>query len=68
MRSVDHSINIVEIQNVFFRLQNQEVLKDITSQIHRGEISRSSFGGDGAEEDELLKDRTWAFSHLRLEL
>lgn len=54
MHSVNHAENIVEIQNVSFSYNGQEVLNDIKLDIHRGDYL-GLVGGNGAGKTTLLK-------------
>lgn len=51
---VDHSENIIEIQNVSFSYGNNEVLKNIHLSIHKGDYL-GLVGGNGAGKTTLLK-------------
>jgi zinc transport system ATP-binding protein len=52
--SIDHSRNIVEVRNVFFQHEHQDVLKDITLNIHQGDYL-AIVGPNGAGKTTLLK-------------
>ncbi|MFZ2949498.1 MAG: ABC transporter ATP-binding protein [Desulfuromonadaceae bacterium] len=54
MHSVNHAENIVEVQNVSFSYNGQEVLNDIKLDIHRGDYL-GLVGGNGAGKTTLLK-------------
>jgi zinc transport system ATP-binding protein len=54
MPTVDHSQNIIEVRNVSFSYGREEVLKDITFDIHRGDYL-GMVGPNGAGKTTLIK-------------
>lgn len=54
MHPVDHSKNIVEVENLSFSYGNQEVLSNINLTIHRGDYL-AVVGGNGSGKTTLLK-------------
>ena len=54
MHTVDHGKNIVEIQNVSFSYNGNEVLRDINLSIHRGDYL-GLVGGNGSGKTTLIK-------------
>ena len=54
MHTIDHTKNIIEIQNVSFSYNDHEVLKNINLSIHAGDYL-GLVGGNGAGKTTLLK-------------
>lgn len=54
MPAVDHSKNIIEVQNVSFSYGKEEVLKDITLEIHKGDYL-GIIGPNGSGKTTLIK-------------
>lgn len=54
MHTVDHTKNVIEVQNVSFSYNGHEVLKNINLSIHRGDYL-GLVGGNGAGKTTLLK-------------
>ena len=54
MQTVDHTKNIIEVKDVSFSYNGQEVLKNINLPIHRGDYI-GLVGGNGAGKTTLLK-------------
>lgn len=54
MHEIDHAQNIIEVKNVSFSYGNEEVLHDITLDIHRGDYL-GMIGPNGAGKTTLLK-------------
>jgi len=54
MHTVDHTKDIIEIQNLSFAYGNNEILKNINLSIHRGDYL-GLVGGNGAGKTTLLK-------------
>jgi zinc transport system ATP-binding protein len=54
MHTIDHTENVIEIQNVSFSYNDNEVLKNINLSVHRGDYL-GLVGGNGAGKTTLLK-------------
>ncbi len=54
MQQVDHSLTIIELQNVSFSYTSEEVVKDVSLQIHKGDYL-GIIGPNGGGKSTLLK-------------
>ncbi|MFZ2205273.1 MAG: metal ABC transporter ATP-binding protein [Candidatus Magasanikiibacteriota bacterium] len=54
MQTVDHTKNIIEVKNIFFSYNKEEVIRDISFDVHQGDYL-GMIGPNGAGKTTLLK-------------